>query len=63
VFSNVKTHAGLYQVIHAYAESTSALRKLYPNLGAVETLPAWIPPSRWPDFQKHVALRGVMCRI
>ena len=34
VFSNVKTQAGLYQVIHDYGESTCALRKLYPSPGA-----------------------------
>jgi len=50
VFSKVKTQAGLYQVLYDYDASTSALRKLYPNLGTVETVPAWrrkneVPPK------------------
>lgn len=41
VFASVKVRAGLYQIIYDYEASTSALRQLYPNLGAIETLPAW----------------------
>jgi len=41
VFSKVKTQAGQHQVLYDYDASTSALRKLYPTLGTVETRPAW----------------------
>ena len=41
VFAKVKLRAGLYQIIYDYDASTSALRHLYPSLGAIETRPAW----------------------
>ena len=41
VFANVKVRAGLHQIIYDYEASTSALRHLYPNLGTIETRPAW----------------------
>ena len=41
VFSKIKVRWGLYQIIYNYEESTSALRHLYPNLGTIETQPAW----------------------
>ena len=41
MFSKVKTQAGQHQVLYDYDASTSALRKRYPTLGTVETLPAW----------------------
>jgi len=41
VVSKIRVQWGLYQIIYNYEESTSALRHLYPNLGTIETQPAW----------------------
>jgi hypothetical protein len=41
VFSRIKSRWGIYQLAYDYEGATTALRRLYPALGTIETLPAW----------------------
>lgn len=41
VVSRIKLRWGIYQLNYDYEGATTALRRLYPTLGTIETRPAW----------------------